>query len=604
MAAPAVAYQGYDHVKLTPLVFAALMLPALPTAARADDAPNRGAVTTVAEARIPPQLSLEDRDAYRQVFEAIRGGRWADAQLRLDAMKPGPLHAVARAELYTAKGSPKVELPQLMAVLSEAPDLPQAPDLARIAKVRGATTLPELPAQQRLVWFDAAPVRVRAKAARSDAAAAQLLDAMKPYVKADDGAAAEALIATRESDLTPEALTEMRGRVAWIYFVAGDDTNARRLAAVAQRGQGDWTAQADWTQGLAAWRQQDCAGAQGAFASVAQRAGDTELRSAGLYWATRADIACGRPDLVQARLQTAAQYGETYYGLLSRQALGLIEGADANGRAPVTEDWRALERRSNVKVAAALIEVGENALADKLLRHQARIGGAGDYAALTRLCGNLNLPATQLWMSHNGPQGARPLAEARYPAPDWTPEGGWRVDKALVFAHTLQESRFDAGVVSPAGATGLMQIRPGALTDYARAHGLTLEKSALSKPQVNMAVGQSYLEQLRDRPFTGGLLPKVIAAYNAGPTPVEAWNVQLKDGGDPLLYIESIPYWETRGYVMTVLRNYWMYEKQAGKASASRAALAQGMWPKFPGLPGAAAVRVSANGRTRIADAN
>ncbi|MFD1036329.1 transglycosylase SLT domain-containing protein [Sphingomonas hankookensis] len=580
------------------------MLPALPTAARADDAPNRGAVTTVAEARIPPQLSLEDRDAYRQVFEAIRGGRWADAQLRLDAMKPGPLHAVARAELYTAKGSPKVELPQLMAVLSEAPDLPQAPDLARIAKVRGATTLPELPAQQRLVWFDAAPVRVRAKAARSDAAAAQLLDAMKPYVKADDGAAAEALIATRESDLTPEALTEMRGRVAWIYFVAGDDTNARRLAAVAQRGQGDWTAQADWTQGLAAWRQQDCAGAQGAFASVAQRAGDTELRSAGLYWATRADIACGRPDLVQARLQTAAQYGETYYGLLSRQALGLIEGADANGRAPVTEDWRALERRSNVKVAAALIEVGENALADKLLRHQARIGGAGDYAALTRLCGNLNLPATQLWMSHNGPQGARPLAEARYPAPDWTPEGGWRVDKALVFAHTLQESRFDAGVVSPAGATGLMQIRPGALTDYARAHGLTLEKSALSKPQVNMAVGQSYLEQLRDRPFTGGLLPKVIAAYNAGPTPVEAWNVQLKDGGDPLLYIESIPYWETRGYVMTVLRNYWMYEKQAGKASASRAALAQGMWPKFPGLPGAAAVRVSANGRTRIADAN
>ncbi|WP_288413387.1 lytic transglycosylase domain-containing protein [uncultured Sphingomonas sp.] len=604
MAAPAVAYQGTDRVKLNPLVFAALLLPALPTVAQAEDSPTRGAAISVAEARIPPQLSPEDRDAYTQVFAAIRGGRWADAQLRLDAMKPGPLHAIARAELYTAKGSPKVELPQLLALLNEAPDLPHAPDLARLAKLRGASALPELPTPQRLVWFDAAPVRVRAKAARSDAAAAQLLDAMKPYVKADDGAAAEALIATRAAELTPEALTEMRGRVAWIYFVAGDDANARRLAAVAQQGEGEWTAQADWTQGLAAWRQQDCAAAQAAFASVAQRAGDTELRSAGLYWATRADIACGRPDLVQDRLQTAAQYGETYYGLLARQALGLIEGADAAGRAPVTEDWRALERRSNVKVAAALTEIGEGALADKLLRHQARIGGAGDYAALTRLCGSLNLPATQLWLSHNGPQGARPLVEARYPAPDWTPEGGWRVDKALVFAHTLQESRFDAGVVSPAGATGLMQIRPGALTDYARAHGLNLEKSALSNPKVNMAVGQSYLEQLRDRPFTGGLLPKVIAAYNAGPTPVEAWNVQLKDGGDPLLYIESIPYWETRGYVMTVLRNYWMYEKQAGKPSASRAALAQGMWPKFPGLPGAAAVRVKTDRQTRVADAN
>ncbi|KQM95533.1 lytic transglycosylase [Sphingomonas sp. Leaf22] len=579
------------------------MLPALP--AYAGEAPTLVSVArTPVEARVPPQLSPEDRDAYTQVFAAIRGGRWADAQLRLDAMKPGPLHAVARAELYTAKGSPKVELPQLLALLTTAPDLPHAPDLARLARLRGADALPELPMQQKLVWFDAAPVRLRAKAARSDAAAAQLLEAMKPFVKVDDGAAAEALIATREPDLTPEALTEMRGRVAWIYFVAGDDANARRLAAVAQRGSGDWAAQADWTQGLAAWRQQDCAAAQTAFASVAQRAGDTELRSAGLYWATRADIACGRPDLVQGRLQTAAQYGETYYGLLARQALGLIDGADTAARAPATDDWRALERRSNVKVAAALTEIGEGALADKLLRYQARIGGAGDYPALTRLCGSLNLPATQLWLSHNGPQGARPLVEARYPAPDWTPEGGWRVDKALVFAHTLQESRFDAGVVSPAGATGLMQIRPGALTDYARAHGLQLEKSALSKPQVNMAVGQSYLEQLRDRPFTGGLLPKVIAAYNAGPTPVEAWNVQLRDGGDPLMYIESIPYWETRGYVMTVLRNYWMYEKQAGKPSASRAALAQGMWPKFPGLPGAAAIRVSKTGRTRVADAH
>lgn len=591
-------------MKLAPFVFAALMLPALSTPARADDdAPRRGSAVAAAEPRIPPQLSPEDREAYRAVFAAIRSGAWADAQLRLNAMKPGPLHAVARAELFMAKGSPKVELPQLMALLTQAPDLPQAPDLARLAKVRGADTLPDLPAQQRLIWFDAAPVRVRARAVRSDTAAAQLLEAMKPYVKADDGAAAEALIATRAADLTPEALTEMQGRVAWIYFVGGDDANARRLSAIAQRGQGDWAAQADWTQGLAAWRQQDCAAAQNAFASVAQRAADTELRSAGLYWATRADIACGRPDLVQARLQTAAQYGETYYGLLSRQALGLIEGRGEKA-APVTADWRALERRPNVKVAAALVEVGEDALADRVLRHQARIGGADDYAALTRLSGNLNLPATQLWLSHNGPQGARPLAEARYPAPDWTPEGGWRVDKALVFAHTLQESRFDADVVSPAGAKGLMQVRPGALADYARAHGLTLDKASLAKPQINMAVGQGYLEQLRDRPFTGGLLPKVIAAYNAGPTPVEAWNLQSRDGGDPLLYIESIPYWETRGYVMTVLRNYWMYEKQAGKPSASRSALAQGMWPKFPGLPGAAAVRVVANRATRVADAN
>src|SRR3546814_14028148 len=63
----------------------------------------------------------------------------------------------------------------------------------------------------------------------------------------------------------------------------------------------------------------------------------------------------------------------------------------------------------------------------------------------------LSLPETQIWLAHNAPQGQRPGAYARYPMPKWTPDGGWRVDKALVFAHALQESNFRASVVSPAG---------------------------------------------------------------------------------------------------------------------------------------------------------
>ena len=191
--------------------------------------------------------------------------------------------------------------------------------------------------------------------------------------------------------------------------------------------------------------------------------------------------------------------------------------------------------------------------------------------------------------------GAQPVSEARYPAPDWTPDGGWRIDKSLVFAHTLQESRFNRTVESPAGAYGLMQIKSGAAMDVSRRRGMTIGRGDLSRPSTNMEVGQSYIEQLRDQSFTGGLLPKVIAAYNAGPTPVTNWNVQIRDNGDPLLYIESIPYWETRGYVMTVLRNYWMYEKNDGRDSASRSAIAQGLWPKVPGRNGGGAVRMQAS---------
>ncbi|HTG39631.1 lytic transglycosylase domain-containing protein [Sphingomonas sp.] len=567
-------------------------LPGLASAAEtaADDKlPVRSAA---ANRGIPQQLDDGQRSAYRSVFAAIRDKNWSAAQLQLDAMRPGPLHALARAELYTAAGSPKIELVPLMGLLAEAPELPQAPQIARLAKLRGAEELPTLPTAQRLIWVDGAPNRVRLKGTASDAAAAEVAQRAIPFVKADDGPAAESLVNEYAGRLTPEALTEWRQRVAWIYYLMGDDANARRVATAAQTGTGEWVPQADWVQGLAAWRQRDCRAAQIAFAAVAQRATDVDLRAAGHYWAARADMACARPDLIQTRLQAAAQYNETFYGMLSRQALGIAEATDRLPDATAGADWKALERRPNIRVAAALVEIGEEDKAAEVLRHQAKIGDAADYASLARLAGALNLPSTQIWLAHNCPPGAKPQMATRYPAPDWTPDGGWRVDKALVYAHTLQESRFRSTVVSPAGAYGLMQIMPAAATDIARAKGMAsvIDRSALSRPSTNIEVGQSYLEKLRDMPATGGLLPKVIAAYNAGPSPVEAWNMSSKDGGDPLLYIESIPYWETRGYVMTVLRNYWMYEMQAGKTSNSRDALAQGMWPRFPGMKGATAV--------------
>jgi soluble lytic murein transglycosylase len=176
--------------------------------------------------------------------------------------------------------------------------------------------------------------------------------------------------------------------------------------------------------------------------------------------------------------------------------------------------------------------------------------------------------------------------------PGWRPTKGWRVDQSLVFAHALQESNFRTNAVSPAGATGIMQVRPGTAGDIARSRGDYFSPRQLTEPSANIEYGQSYMEYLRDYSGTGGLLPKVIAAYNAGPAPIAEWNSRQMDGGDPLLYIESIPYWETRGYVPIVLRNYWIYEQKAGKGSTSRTALAQGMWPRFPGMPGAIAVRI------------
>ena len=410
-------------------------------------------------------------------------------------------------------------------------------------------------------------------------------------IKEDDPAGAEALVEANSGQVSDAGLTELRQRVAWSYYIENDNAAAQRVAGLARAGSGPWAAQADWTYGLSSWRLGDYAAAEQAFSSAAMRATEPEAIAAGHYWAARAAMAMGQPDKVQGALQTAAQYHETFYGLLAAEALGMEPLARKEARAR-NIGVKEMKEDGQIALVLGLAEVDQLDLADETLRHFARTGDPADYHKYMATARELGLPQTQLWLAHNGPQGTRPDTFARYPSPRWTPEGGWRVDKALVFGHALQESRFQATAVSPVGARGLLQVRPGTAGDMARARGKNFVASDLDRPAINLEYGQSYMEYLRDRSETGGYLPQVIAAYNAGPAPVGRWQTEIDDRGDPLLYIESIPYWETREYVGTVMRNYWVYEAQEKPDSASRAGLAQNMWPRYPGLSGENAVRL------------
>ena len=86
---------------------------------------------------------------------------------------------------------------------------------------------------------------------------------------------------------------------------------------------------------------------------------------------------------------------------------------------------------------------------------------------------------------------------------------------------------------------------------------------------------------MRRSSATGGQLPRMMAAYNAGPLPVARW-AAIPGQGDPLLWIESIPYWETRYYVPAVFRNMWVYQGLAHAETPTLSAIAQHRWPAFP----------------------
>lgn len=515
---------------------------------------------------------------WRGVFAAIRAGNWASAAAGIAALPPGILTSVAKAELYTAKGSPMVDLPRLQALLAEAPELPDADQLARMAMTRGATAPPLIVPTQRVVTFSSATGRYRARPVSGEPLADALRVQLEPYIEANDAPNAEAAFLAQANYLSADARAEAAQRVAWLYYTTGRDFDARRVADYWRQGaSGEWGSQAAWVSGLASWRQGDCNSAARAFREVAATATQRELGAGGYYWAARSEQACRRPQAVQGLLKAAARSAESFYGLIARETLGTHTRLPA----PAPVSTASVEAIPNVRRAVELARIGETPLAEEFLRHQAKIGSPRDHAALLEVAKRLHLAGAQYWLATNGQRGVQVAAADRYPAPAWTPVRGWRVDRSLAFAHIVQESAFRSAAVSPAGAVGLMQVRPGSASDEAAAAGLPYSLSALFDPTYNLEFGQSFIERMRRSANTGGQLPKVIAAYNAGPVPVGRW-AAIPDKGDPVLWIESLTYWETRYYVPAVLRNLWVYEGLANRESLSLKALAQHRWPAFP----------------------
>ncbi len=568
----------------------------LPVAAQANSAAVDYFRNRASRTAVPTLLTQDERSYYRDLFAAIDRSDWPRVLALFAQQADGPLHQVARAEYYLAASSPKVEAEPLSQWLAQGTTLPQAEQIGALAQRRGATSLPALPGAQALVSLPYTPRRTLPRSTGDGSMPAAVSGAILERIKNDDPSGAKLLLDGIDATLTPYARAEWRQKVAWSFYIENDNASAYALAQTAGDGAGPWVAEGWWTAGLAAWRLDDCQGAADGFARTASAADNPELAAAALYWQSRALVRCRQPEKAAAPLRSAARRDETLYGMLAAEQLG--HRLSESHAAPdfTTDDWQKLRDVGNVRVAVGLAEVGKDSLADEVLRHQAKIGSPAQYQPLSRLARDIGLPSTQLWMAHNAPSGARPEPATNFPTPKWTPVNGWKVDPALVYAHTLQESVFRASAVSPAGARGLMQIMPAAARDHAANLGVSGNAGDLSKPEVNLAFGQNHLQMLRDASGTQGLLPKVMAAYNAGLTPITRWQGEIRDGGDPLLWIESVPYWETRGYVNIVMRNYWMYERQAGGPSESRMALVQGMWPTFPGLAGSSAVRMGSNG--------
>jgi soluble lytic murein transglycosylase len=148
--------------------------------------------------------------------------------------------------------------------------------------------------------------------------------------------------------------------------------------------------------------------------------------------------------------------------------------------------------------------------------------------------------------------------QALYPFPFLESIQAWsqqrRLNPMLVTGLVRQESRFEPKIVSVAGATGLMQVMPGTADWIAQQIGLS--DYDLTDPNDNIKLGTWYLDFTHQEYANNSLF--AVASYNAGPGNVADW-INRFGFSDPDMFIEQIPFPETKGYVKSVFENYWNY---------------------------------------------
>lgn len=356
---------------------------------------------------------------------------------------------------------------------------------------------------------------------------------------------------------------------------ADDPGRAYRLASSHHLGDGARFADLEWLAGYIALRHlDDPATALGHFRALRVRVGSPISLGRAGYWEGRAHEAMDDTESARAAYAYAAEYQTGYYGQLAAERAGLPMDPALAGTEPLP-DWRGQPfAEGDLFRAARLLRAagGEWYEARRFILHLA--GGLED-EQLRALAG---------WMLENDePNWALNLAKdavargeeivmpAYFPLTDLATQE-LPVPAPFALAIARRESEFDHRVVSPADARGLMQILPGTGELVARRLGVEFDEARLTADAgYNARLGATYLAGLIEE--FDGATALVAAGYNAGPGRPRRWIGEIGDPREPDVdvvdWVESVPFSETRNYIMRVMEAVEVYRARlAGRPVA------------------------------------
>jgi len=371
----------------------------------------------------------------------------------------------------------------------------------------------------------------------------------------------------------PDKWAEGRRRLARLEMRQGDANRAYAIAAnhhmTPEMGYG--YADLEWLSGFLALRRlNDPDTAVRHFRNFLGAVQSPISMGRGGYWLGRAYAAQGNAEKAYEAFALGADYQTSFYGLLAAEQIGRPFDDDlANPRrAP---HWKQADfaNSSVLQAGLLLLRAGERDLAERFLTHLVEGLDPVQASQLGDLAIELNEPHLAVMIAKRAATKGVVLPAAYYPM---HPVADMRLPMAeeMVLAIARRESEFDPVVVSGAGARGLMQVMPATAKLVAQELGIL---SGHKTPrltadwQYNAKLGANYLAKLA-ADFDGNVV-MMAAGYNAGPNRPISWMERygnpLRGEVDMVDWIETIPFSETRNYVMRVTESLPVYRARLGK---------------------------------------
>ncbi len=534
-------------------------------------------------------VSSDDVATYAAIFKAIEQGDFDKADDLQKKLRTTALNGHVLAKKYLHKDY-VTTYEELQKWLKKYPYLPQYPAIKNLARTKApGYKVSSSPSQKKKIyasygWYKDKYANLSSKNRKF---VREKLDEFVLAIRRTQlDKAVKVLQNKKLRQLIPiKNYDAMCATLCSAYFLEGKNEEALKWCRKPIIRSRDATA--SWFGGLAAWQEKNYVLAADYFGKLASlKDNDEWLIAAGAYWAYRANIKLKRPDFATKNLRIAIQYPRTFYGVLAHYML--------TGK--VDYDWeinsyynqlsnkgyyKEILSSPTMRRGIILLFVGQEDLAAQDLKYnynKLNIRQKELLLYISRQYSLANLSFSVANRLKNYKQNKN-YDIFLYPFPNWEPSEGWKVNPAWVWSIVRQESLFIPQIRSHAGACGLMQLMPNTAAQVSGNKIYKQEWQRLYDKQTNIDIGQDYIAELRKTDFIKDNIIFLAAAYNAGPHNLKKWIDSEKYDNDPLLFMEMIPWKETRLYVKRVITNYWMYSSQIGQEPQSLEQLLSGQWP-------------------------